>query len=106
MSKAKELAAVGAGEGPARIGRGWQARRFKRKVSVELYPEAIASAVMGNLKAGEPHRNSRLPLGTVHGRKKLALDLGPSRNRISAVESPGSAPNMLLQATGRCAARA
>jgi len=106
MSKAKELAAVGAGEGPDRIGHGWQAREFKRKVSVERYPEAIASAVMGNLEAREQHRNSRLPLGTVQQRKNLVFDLGPSRNRVFAVEPPGSAPNRPLQATVRYAARA
>lgn len=91
-----ELAAVGAGEGPARIGRGWQARDCRRKVSAERYPEAIASAVMRSLDPPDPHRHSPVPLGTVQPRKNLAFDLRPSRNRVSAAESPGSAPNSAL----------
>ena len=106
MGEAMELAAVGSGNGPARSGGWWQTRDLKRKISIERYPEAIASAAMRNLEPPEPRRHSQLPLGTVQQRKKLAFDSGPSRNRVSAVEHPGSAPNRPLQATVRYAARA
>ena len=90
---------VAAEEGQGRIGCRWREGYLKRKVSVERYPEAIASAVMGNLEASEPHRNSRLPLGTVQQRKNLVLYRGPSRSRVVAVELPGSVPNKAVDLT-------